>query len=357
MAEGSDLEKTEQPTSKKLEEAKKKGQVAKSVDLIHATTLCSFLIAVILFGDHFYEGTTDTIKDMIAMTASMSDITQADSVKILHDILYRVITIAGPIGAVLSITLVSITTLQSGISFAPQRLAFNLDRINPIKGIGKLFKLRSLVTLLTSLLKITAIVGVLFFSVKASLPLVANLGETDLELGLMTGGEIVLKTILQVTLVILVIATLDFIYQRWQHSKDLMMSKQEVKDENKTAEGDPKLKSRIRSMQRSIATGQMLEDVAEADVIVTNPHRIAVALKYRKDDDLAPIVLAKGMNLIAKKIRHIARKNGIPIIENKPLARALYSTVDVGGTIPEKLYQAVAEVLAFVHRIREQRQS
>lgn len=352
MADDS-LDKTESPTPKKREDAKKKGQVARSMDVIHATTLGGFLIGVTLFGEKLYSDLFNLFETYLRIP--VGEISKEGSADILSGILLRATVISGPIACLLSVTLVAANTAQTGLSFNPERLALNWNRVNPLQGVKKLLSWRGIANVGSSFFKIAVILWAVISTVSGHVADVAVLGESSLAEGVKAGMDLVFMTVFRVTLALLVIAILDYAYQRWQITKDLMMSKEEIKEETKSTEGDPRVKGRIRKMQRSLASSRMVDDAADADVIVTNPHRLAIALRYRRGEDRAPVVVAKGMNLIAKRIRAVARKNGVPLVENKPLAWALYRTVEIGSTIPEKLYQAVAEVLSFVYRFKEKR--
>lgn len=354
MAEDDDQEKTEPATQKKREEAKRNGQVARSQDVIHAASLCAFLLGIYLFGGALYGDLVSVLEEFLRYRIDQP-LTREGAADFVANLLFRVMAITGPLVAFLSLSLILANTLQTGVAWNVERLSINWNRINPLEGYKKLFSLRGLATMGSSILKISAILWVMIYTVKSKLPEVATLGETSLENGLSSGWEILLLMIFRVALLLIVIAAIDFSYQKWQHEKDLRMSKEEIRQEAKRSEGDPKTKGRIRKIQREVATRRMLEDVSTADVVVTNPHRLAVAIRYDRGQDAAPVVVAKGMNLIAQRIRHEARKHGIPLVENKPLAWALYRSVDIGRAIPEKLFHAVAEVLAFVYRLKERR--
>lgn len=242
--------------------------------------------------------------------------------------------------------------MQFGFLFTWAPLEPELDRINPLNGFQRIFSLSSLLEGLKSVIKLSAVVGVTFMMLKSEL-----LGSSSMS-GMESGafmaymGSTAFRLVGGVCVGLFVVAALDFAHQKYRYRQSLMMSKQEVKQEQKQREGDPLLKARIRSLQREMARKRMMQDVPKADVIVTNPTHIAVALKYDAEKMAAPKVVAKGADLVAQRIKEVARKNGIPLVENVPLARALHKSVKVGGTVPRSLYQAVAEVLAYVYRLK-----
>ncbi|MCP4688204.1 MAG: flagellar biosynthesis protein FlhB, partial [Desulfobacterales bacterium] len=240
---------------------------------------------------------------------------------------------------------------QFGFLFTTDSLTPNLGKLNPVSGVKRLFSLKSLVELVKSVLKLLVVGLIAYLVLKGELdniPGLMFLGVRDI---LDFIGDVSFDIILYVSLVLIILAVLDFSYQRWQHEKDMRMTKQEVKDEGKEREGDPQIKARIRSAQMELSRRRMMEKVPEADVVITNPTHYAVALQFNPKEMVAPRVVAKGSNLVAQKIKKIARENHVPVLEDKPLAQALYKAVDIDDFIPAELYRAVAEVLAYVYRL------
>jgi flagellar biosynthetic protein FlhB len=237
------------------------------------------------------------------------------------------------------------------VSFKP--LALKMDRFNPISGLKKIVSLRTIVELCKGILKALVLLGMLYISLRDDRDLMLSIMMYPLE----KGSGIIIGRIwglaLRMALILFLLALADYAYQRWEFEKSIKMSKQEIKEEYKQMEGDPLVKRRIRQKQRELAQKRMMSDVPKADVVVTNPTHIAVAIQYDQHSMSAPIVVAKGEDFIAQKIRDIASEHGVPIVENKPLARALMQKVDVGEAIPEELYLSVAEVLAFVYRLKK----
>lgn len=248
----------------------------------------------------------------------------------------------------------AVNIYQVGFMLTTEPLEFKLDKLNPINGFGRIFSKRSLIELFKSIFKIIIIGYFLWLYLKDQIPLLPQFIFFDLPHSLATAADIIFTMAFQVVGVIMVLGAADYAYQKWQTTQDLMMTKQEVKDEYKQTEGDPQIKSKIKQKQRQMAMQRMMSEVPKADVIVTNPTHLAVALKYSKGM-VAPVVVAKGQDLVAERIKQIAREHHIIIVENKPVARALYQAVEVGGVVPAELYQAVAEIIAYVYRIKHRR--
>ena len=257
-----------------------------------------------------------------------------------------------PIMFAVLLTGLAINFYQVGLNLNTEAIGFKLDKLNPINGFGRIFSKRSLVELVKSLFKIAIIGFFLYRSLKEELPYMPQFIYYDLGTSLEELSKILFAMVFQVIAVILILAVLDYAYQKWQTTQDLKMTKQEVKDEMKQSEGDPQIKGKIRQKQRQMAMARMMQEVPKADVIITNPTHYAVALSYEQGMT-APLVVAKGQDLVAQKIKRIAKEHDVPIVENKPLARALYASVEVGDAVPENLYQAVAEVLAYVYRLKK----
>ncbi|HAF31556.1 MAG TPA: flagellar biosynthesis protein FlhB, partial [Anaerovibrio sp.] len=241
---------------------------------------------------------------------------------------------------------------QVGLNFSTETISFDPNKLNPINGAKRMFSKRSLVELIKSLLKILIIGYFVVTYLSDEIFQIPKLIYMDIFAGLNKMSDTIFFLAFKIIGVFIVMAVMDFAYQKWQNLQDLKMSKQEVKEEFKQQEGDPKIKGKIRQKQRQMAMARMMQEVPQADVIVTNPTHFAVALKYQSGMS-APIVIAKGQDLVAQKIKAIARESNVPIVENKPLARALFAAVEIGAAIPQELYKAVAEVLAYVYRLKK----
>ncbi len=350
FAEGGD--KTEEPTAKKRADARKKGQVAKSQELNTAFVLLMGFLVLRILWEYIYVNIAEYTTYLYSHLAQ-SVTTEGISELFIGIMILLAKTVLPVMFAILVIGL-AINLFQVGFMFSTEQLEFKLDKLNPINGFGRIFSKRSLIELVKSIFKIIIIGYFLYLYLKDQIPLLPQFIFFDLPHSLATAADIIFTMAFQVVGVIMVLGVADYAYQKWQTTQDLMMTKQEVKDEYKQTEGDPQIKSKIKQKQRQMAMQRMMSEVPKADVIVTNPTHLAVALKYSKGM-VAPLVVAKGQDLVAERIKQIARENHVMIVENKPVARALYQAVEVGGVVPAELYQAVAEILAYVYRIKHRR--
>jgi flagellar biosynthetic protein FlhB len=351
MAEQSFQEKTEQATPKKREEARRKGQVAKSRELSSVAVLLSGLFVLFLGSGYFFQQTANVLSYYFGNAGNLT--ITADTLKgIAWLSAGQLASILVPFFLVLCVVAFLANILQVGFLISFESIKPKLSKISPLAGIKRLFSAQAMAELLKSLLKIAIVGAIAFFTVKGELHnLLPLLDQTPSQI-LSYLGQVSFALFWRTCLVMAILATLDFLFQRWEFERNLKMTKQEVKEEFKQTEGDPHVRSRIRSIQREMARKRMMAAVPEADVVITNPTRLAVALKYEAKQMDAPTVVAKGSGLVAEKIRDLAREHGIPIIENKSLAQSLFKLVEVGRTIPETLYQAVAEVLAYVYGLK-----
>lgn len=343
-------EKTEEPTDKKRGDARKKGQVAKSQELNATFVLLGGFLGLRVLWDYIYGNIADYA------TYVFANLGGEVSTESISEIFLGVIVLLGktslPIMLGIMICGLAVNFYQVGFMITTEPIGFKLSKLNPINGFGRFFSKRALVELFKSLIKITVIGFFLYLFLKDEIPYMPYFIYYDLTHSLVEIANKIFAMAFQVIAVIFVLAILDYSYQKWQMTQDLKMSKQEVKDEYKQMEGDPKIKAKIKQKQRQMAMQRMMQEVPKADVIVTNPTHLAVAIMYQAGM-VAPIVLAKGQDLVAERIKTIARENRITIVENKPLARALYETVEVGGSVPQELYKAVAELLAYVYKLKK----
>lgn len=343
-------EKTEEPTDKRRADARKKGQVGRSQEISGAFVLLTGFFLLKLLGASIaqdIEAYTIQIYGHLNQTVDTETVMQ-----LFIDAALVLIKTAFPV--MLSIMLIGlgINLFQVGINFTMEPLEFKLDNLNPINGFGRIFSKRSLVELLKSLLKILIIGAFLYSFLSDEVMHMPEFIYLDLGSSMARMGELIFSLAFQIIAVYLVMAVADYAYQKWQTTQDLKMSKEDIKEEMKQTEGDPQIKSKIRQKQRQMAMARMMKEVPKADVIVTNPTHFAVALQYEKGMQ-APKVIAKGQDLVAQRIKQIAREAKVTIVENKPLARALYASVEIGGAVPPELYQSVAEVLAYVYRLKK----
>ena len=351
FAEGGD--KTEEPTDKKRRDARKKGQVARSQELNAAFVLLAGFFVIKILWEYIYTNIADYSAYIFANLATTS-VSVEEVMKVFIEMLAIVGKTAFPIMLGIMILALGINFYQVGLVVSTEKLEPKLDNLNPINGFGRIFSKRSLVELFKSIFKILIIGFFLYLYLKDEIPFMPYFIYYDLPYSLAEIADKIFTMAFQVIGVIMVLAVIDYAYQIWQTTQDLMMTKQEVKDEYKQTEGDPQIKGKIKQKQRQMAMSRMMQEVPKADVIVTNPTHFAVALMYQQGMS-APQVIAKGQDLVAKRIKDIARENNITIVENKPLARALFNTVDIGGFVPEELYKAVAEVLAYVYKLKHKK--
>ena len=344
-------QKTEQPTPKRLREAREKGNVAKSREFGTVFILISSLIIFYFYGKQFLHHLLGLMQWLFHSCGELT-IQDTNMTFLIYQIEAKLVPILLPIILFLGIFAFLANYCQIGFIFSGESLKPDLNKINPIEGFKKLFSLKSLVELIKSVLKVGVIGIIAYVTVKGE---IANITL----LSAMTPGNILLyiwkitfKIIFRSTLALLIMSVFDYVYQRYEWRKGLMMTKEEVKQEMKQMEGDPKVKAKIRSVQQQLARKRMMSKVPQADVIITNPTHLAIALRYEAEEMQAPKVIAKGAGFIAQKIKEIAQEHGIPVVEDKPLARIIYKTIEVEESIPPHLYQAVAEILAYVYKLK-----
>lgn len=346
--------KTEQPTPKRKHEARAKGQVAKSRELGSVSILLATLIGFHFYGVQFLNRLFDLMQWLLRSSGELT-IQDSGLTNLLFQIEMRLLPILAPVILLMASFALLFNFCQVGFLFSTETLQPDLGKLNPITGFQNLFSFKSLVELVKSLLKMGVIGYIAYVSIRkelSGLPLLSTLSCEGIFASICT---ISYKIILRSTIALLVMAILDYIYQRYEMNKSLMMTKEEVKEEMRQSEGDPKIKAQIRRVQQRIARQRMMSKVPEADVIITNPQHLAIALKYEASASAAPKVIAKGAGYVAQKIKEIAKENDIPLMEDKPLAQLLYKTVEIGEMIPPHLYQAVAEILAYVYRLRPEK--
>ncbi|EKU70673.1 flagellar biosynthetic protein FlhB [Selenomonas sp. F0473] len=345
-------EKTEEPTAKKRADARKKGQVGRSQELNTAFVLLVGFFSLKLLWDSIYLSIatyTTYVFGNLNQTVDTENIT-----RIFIGIMTLLAQTALPIMLFIMLIGLAINFFQVGLTFNTESIEFKLDKLNPINGFGRIFSKRSLVELVKSFFKILVIGFFLYRFIHEQILAMPQFMFFDLTTSLALVADLIFKMAFIVIGVIMIMAICDYGYQNWQTTQDLKMTKQEVKDEMKQTEGDPQIKGKIRQKQRQMAMARMMKEVPKADVIITNPTHYAVALSYEKGMT-APTVVAKGQDLVAQRIKDLGREARVPIVENKPLARTLYAAVQVGDAVPQELYQAVAEVLAYVYRLKHAR--
>jgi flagellar biosynthetic protein FlhB len=353
MAEESFQERTEQATPKRREDARRKGQVARSREITAASVMLMGLLLFYLLGGYVYLQTAAMLRSYLG---NLSFDLAGDGTRLLMWRSMRAfLSICWPFMAGLSVVALLSGWLQVGSAVSGEGIKPDLDKINPLKGLQRLCSKNSLVELVKSLAKIAIVGYIAWRVVRQELVNLVPLSEQGVWQITSYIGLVCLRMVFWTCLAMAGLAVLDYGFQRWQHEKRLRMTRQELKEEFKQTEGDPLIKSRIRALQREMARRRMMAEVPQADVVVTNPTELAVALKYQPGEMVAPKVVAKGAGFVAQKIREIAAHHGVPIVEDKPLAQALYKTVELGREVPYTLYAAVAEVLAYVYRLKRRR--
>jgi len=349
--EKKDQERTEQPTQKKRDKAREEGQVAKSRELASIAVLGASLI-------YFYFGASALMTRIMDMMKS--HFSQAGSTTLMIDniqpmaidMILQTFVILAPFLILIIVASLAANLMQVGFMFSTKAIAPKFSKIDPFKGFKRMFSMRSLAELVKSVLKIAVIAMVAWLTVRSEIA--ATLPLMDQEVGeiLVYISRVSFRILAMTCWVLVALAILDYAYQKWEHERNLKMTKQEVRDENKQTEGDPLIKGRIRRLQREMARKRMMAAVPKADVVITNPEHLAIALHYTPESMDAPVVVAKGAGFMAKKIREIAAAHHVPVMENKPVARLLYKMVRVDHAIPEAMYKAVAEILAQVYSLR-----
>jgi flagellar biosynthesis protein FlhB len=354
MADESFQDKTEQATPKKKEDAKQKGQVAKSKEISSVAVLAAGAIYMYFNA----KGLTEKLGTNLKQTfISIPKIAAGDiaSTDFLSQTIKSFLELTLPIMIVLMVVSLIANFIQTGFVASVEPLTPNMSKMDPIKGLGKIISKRSLAELLKSIFKILIVSWAVYSTLKNDFSLLMPLMYQDNFQIMSMLGTISMKVVTRCCYVILVLAILDYLYQKWEFEQELKMTKQEIRDEFKQTEGDPLIKSRIRSIQREMARRRMMREVPKADVIITNPTHYAIALSYKPGEKMsAPKIIAKGADNIAMKIKELAKKHGIPMVENRPLAQNLYK-LDIGQEVPPKFYQAVAEILAYVYGLKKKK--
>ena len=345
-------ERTEQGTPKRKGEAREKGRVAKSREVSSVAGLAACLI-------YFHFNATGLLQNISSLMTSIwrsaGRVTlSVDNIQSLFaGLLLQVFYLLMPIFSVVFFVAIFANVIQVGLLFSTSAVQPELSKLDPLKGLQRLFSMNSVVELIKNILKMLIIGFVSYLVIKNEVRAFLPLSEQTVWEILVYLGKITFKILLTTCWVLILLAIMDYMYQRWEYDKGLKMSKEEIKEEAKNSEGDPAIKARIKRLQREMSRKRMMSAVPKADVVITNPTHLAIALKYDQDKAVAPCVVAKGAGVIAEKIREIARENNIPLVENKPLAQVLYKMVELDDMIPENLYRSVAEVLAYVYSLKK----
>lgn len=344
-------EKTEKATPKKVQDSRKKGQVAKSQELPAALILTMSFASFLMLGNYYKTHFFNLFGNMFENWLMM-ELTPGNLGDFFAAILLEIALLLAPIFAIVIIVGVVGNLVQFGFLLATEPIQPKLSKLNPIEGFKRMFSMRSIVEFLKSLLKVIIIAVVVYSIISNEWTTIMSLALQPIAAVFSYSAGLVIRLGITIGAILVVLAFLDYLYQKYEHAKSLRMSKQDIKDEHKKSEGDPLIKRKIREKQLRMAISRMMQDIPNADVVITNPTHFAVALKYDSSNMEAPKVVAKGMDHLALKIREVAKEHGVVTMENKPLARALYSQTEIGDSIPADLFQAVAEVLAYVYKLK-----
>ena len=350
-------EKTEEPTQKKLTDARNEGQVAKSKEVSSAFEMLAAFLLFRFWAEHMGTNFVGVMRDLYSQIPAYVRLydgrIQATSFRSLFvEALLRILQTILPFLLVGFLVAFIANLLQVKWKITTKPLQPKFNKLNPVSGFKRIFSKNSLVELFKSLLKLTLIGYVVYDYLKKNMPPIFQIYDLSLNQGIVLVGSLVINLGIRISLFYMLIAAADLVYQKRKFKMDMKMTKQEVKDEYKNQEGDPQIKSRQRQRMMEASRRRMMSNLPQADVVITNPTHFAVAIKYEPEVYDAPYVVAKGADYLAQKIKDVAKENHIEIVENKPLARMLYANVDVGSVVPPELYQAVAEVLAFVYHLQ-----
>jgi flagellar biosynthesis protein FlhB len=354
--EKDDAEKSEEPSQYRLDEYRKKGDVASSKELNSVLLIAGTLLTFILCSAYVYEEFTEYLGWVLKQDFRRMYEEKQFSDVIEHTALYALKSVAPVFGASLCIGFLS-QFAQVGFLWSPELLSANFDRIDPLKGLGRIFSKKALAEAVKGIFKFAVVMLITWSVMRQHLGEFSGYMHTETAAAIIHSKGLIVKLGYSLLLGLGIVALMDFAWEKWSYRQKLMMTKQEVKDEAKEKDGNPEIKQKIRAIQRQMAQKRMMDDVKKADVIVTNPTHLSVALKYDGTMMVAPAVLAKGADHLALRIREIAQENDIPVVENVMLARTLYKTVKVGEGVPRSLYRAVAEVLAFVYKLRRKKKA
>ncbi len=350
MAQDDSGERTEEPTAKRLQESREKGQIPRSRELNTLMVLIASVLGLHLLG----AGIIEELSSIFRATLQISREEVFDSrapLVMLKQVLTDALLMLVPFFALVATVAIFSAIMLGGWSFSVKSLAFKASKMDPIKGIGRMFGAKGLMELVKALAKFFLIATVAGFLLWNQLEEFLQLGMQTVEVGMAHFVDILFWVMLILVISLVVVAALDVPFQLWDHKRQLKMSMQEIKDETKQAEGSPEMKGRIRQMQMEAAQQRMMQDVPTADVVITNPDHYAVALSYNQNESGAPKVVASGVDLVALQIRAIAKEHEVPIVEAPPLARAIYHSAEIGAEIPAGLYVSVAKILAYVYQV------
>ncbi|MDF2945992.1 MAG: flhB [Bacillales bacterium] len=345
-------EKTEKATPKRREDSRKKGQVAKSADLNTAFILFFCFLFLFFLGNFFEKNIINFFKIFLEQYLVV-DISNNNLRPVIYFIAKSLFVILGPVLLIAFISATIINYVQVGFIFSTEPLTPKLNKLDPIQGFKKIYSMRALVELAKSILKISFVGFVAFYVIWSNIDKILLLSQKSAIDTFRVIYKLAVQTGLYSSGALLFLSIFDYAYQKFDFEKNIKMSKQDIKDEYKKSEGDPLIKSKIKQKQREMAMRRMMQEIPKADVVITNPTHFAIALKYDENNGDAPIVVAKGVDYLALKIKKIAKEHEVVMVENRPLARALYDQAEIGKQIPENFFKAVAEILAYVYKLKK----
>ena len=345
MADDSFQEKTEQATSRKKDKAKEKGQVARSRDLTSMFAMGGIVMLFYFGGEYFFRSMADMMGGVLSFRYG-NDPSRVSGIAALEGM-----RILAPFFLISVVSVIFISVAQGG--FVKKELKIEIEKLNPVEGIKNLFSMKSLTELLKSLLKFSVGGWITYYIIKRDLEALPALSAMALNDMIRMSGKLIMDAIITAFFYFMVVAVISYFLEKWQFERSLRMTKQEIKEEHKEIDGDPMIKAKIRSIQREAARKRMMQEVPESTVVITNPQRLAVAIKYADKEMSAPKIVAKGAGIIAAKIKEIAAEHGIPVVEDRPVARALFK-LELNAFIPQELYVAVARILASIYKLKGQ---
>jgi len=353
MAEQEGQEKTEVPTEKKRRESREEGQVAFSKELSSAALLAGIVLTLVATSPIILDAMRQLMSQIFRDLAQSEELSIDSIFTLSEEILSIIIPAFAPFAAVIIFTGIFASVLQVGVMITFKAISPKFNKISPLTGLKRLFSSQSLADFLKSMAKLIIVGFVGYLTYIDKITELNGLSVSTPESILIYNFTVVAEVAGKIVLALVAIAIFDYFYQRWHHEQQLMMTKQEVKDETKQTEGDPQLKARIRQIQREMSNARMMQEVPKADAVIVNPTHFSVAILYDRDVMSAPEVIAKGADHLALRMRTVARENNVPILERPELVRDLYANVEIGDDIPERFYKAIAEILAFVYRLRK----
>jgi len=346
-------EKTEKATPRKREDTRKKGQVAKSADVTSGLMLLAMFLVLLAFGPMLGKRFVDLLTNGLSPQAVLVSVEEGKIEEVMIEMMIEMGILVSPFFLTALLVGVLGNFIQIGVLLSGEAIQPKLDRINPLQGIKRIVSMKALVEFLKSVFKLLVIgatSGIILWNNKVE---ISRLTTEPIGEALAIIGQLTFQLGLSVSIALLMLAVFDFAYQRFDFEKSIRMSKQDLKDEHKNTEGDPQIKGKIKQQQREMAMRRMMQEIPNADVVITNPTHYAVAIKYDDGKHAAPVVMAKGVDAVAFRVREKATESGVPLVENRPLARALYAQVEIGMAVEEEFYQALAETLAFVYQMKQ----